>query len=38
MLREKTKLDSTTFDLEYNNLMIGGNSSQYYSFELVSEA
>ena len=36
MLREKKKLDSTTFDMEYNNLMLGGSDRQYFSYELVS--
>lgn len=36
--REKKKLDSLTFDMEYNNLMIGGSENQYYSFDLVSNA
>ena len=36
MLREKKKLDSTTFDMEYNNLMLGGSDKQYFSYELVS--
>ena len=38
LLRERQKMDSTTFDMEYNNLMIGGSENQYYSFELVSQA
>lgn len=38
MLKEKQKMDSTTFDMEYLNLMQGGSESQYYSFELVSDA
>ena len=38
LLREKRKLDSVTFDMEYNNLMIGGSENQYYSFDLVSNA
>ena len=36
--REKEKLDSTTFDMEYGNMMIGGSADQYYSFDLVSNA
>lgn len=36
MIKERNKMDSLTFDMEYNNLMIGGSSSQYYSYELVS--
>ena len=38
LIREKSKLDSTTFDMEYNNLMIGGSENQYYSFDLISNA
>ena len=38
LLREKSKLDSTTFDMEYNNLMVGGSENQFYSFELVSNS
>lgn len=36
LLREKSKLDSTIFDMEYRNLMIGGSANQYYPFELIS--
>ena len=38
LLREKSKMDSTTFDMEYGNLMVGGSEHQFYSFELVSNA
>lgn len=38
LLREKTKMDAMTFDMEYNNLMIGGSENVFFSFELVSEA
>lgn len=38
LIREKKKMDSMTFDMEYNNLMIGGSESQFYSFELVSQS
>ena len=38
LIRERQKMDSTTFDMEYNNLMIGGSENQYYSFELVSQS
>ena len=38
LLREKNKMDSTTFDMEYGNFMVGGSENQFYSFELVSEA
>ena len=31
-------MDSTTFDMEYNNFCIGGSEHQFYSFELVSNA
>lgn len=36
--RAKIQSDSISFDMEYNNLMIGGSENQYYSFELVSSA
>ena len=36
--RAKLQSDSISFDMEYNNLMIGGSENQYYSFELVSSA
>lgn len=38
MRKEKQKMDSTTYDMEYLNLMQGGSENQYYSFELVSNA
>lgn len=38
MKKEKNKMDSVSYDMEYNNLMQGGSESQYYSFELVSAA
>ena len=38
LLREKSKMDSTTFDMEYGNLMVGGSEHQFYPFELVSNA
>ncbi|MBO3356261.1 hypothetical protein [Clostridium perfringens] len=38
LLRERKKLDSVTFDMEYKNLMIGGSDNQYYTFDLLSEA
>ena len=38
LLRAKQKSDSTTFDMEYNNFMVGGSENQYYSFDLVSSA
>ena len=31
-------MDSTTFDMEYNNYCIGGSDNQFYTFELVSNA
>lgn len=36
MLREKSKIDSTTFDMEYNNLCVGGSANQFYTFDLIS--
>jgi hypothetical protein len=38
MQRAREKADSTTFDMEYNNLMVGGSANQYYTFELISNA
>lgn len=38
MRKEKQKMDSTTYDMEYLNIMQGGSESQYYSFELVYNA
>ena len=31
-------MDSTTFDMEYNNCCIGGSEHQFYPFELGSNA
>lgn len=36
--RERKKLDSVTFDMEYKNLMIGGSDNQYYTFDLLSDS
>lgn len=36
--RAKLQSDSVSFDMEYNNFMIGGSENQYYSFELISSA
>ena len=38
LLRAKEQSDSITFDMEYNNFMVGGSENQFYSFELVSSA
>lgn len=38
LLRAKRRSDSLTFDMEYNNIMVGGSENQFYSFELVSSA
>jgi hypothetical protein len=38
LMRAKAKSDSITFDMEYNNLMVGGSANQYYTFELISSA
>lgn len=38
LIRARNQSDSFTFDMEYNNLMIGGGENQYYSFDLVSSA
>ena len=38
MKKEKQKMSSLVFDMEYNNLMMGGSEDQYYSFELMAQA
>ena len=38
MRKEKQKMSSLVFDMEYNNIMVGGSSNQYYSFDLISQA
>ena len=38
MKKEKKKMSSLVFDMEYNNIMAGGAENQFYSFELVSQA
>lgn len=38
MLKEKRKFDSIVYDMEYLNLMAGGSSDQYYSYDLISNA
>lgn len=38
MRKEKQKMDSTTYEMEYCNFMIGGSENQYYSFDLISNA
>ena len=38
MKKEKKKMSSLVFDMEYNNIMVGGSENQYYSFELMSQA
>ncbi len=38
MRKEKKKMDSTTYDMEYLNMMQGGSENQYYSFEMVANA
>ena len=38
MRKEKQKMDSTTYEMEYCNFMMGGSESQYYSFDLISNA
>lgn len=38
MRKEKQKMDSTTYEMEYCNFMMGGSQSQYYTFDLVSQA
>lgn len=38
MRKEKQKMDSTTYEMEYCNFMMGGSENQYYSFDLISNA
>lgn len=38
MEKAKTMSDPITFDMEYNNFMVGGAENQYYSFELVNNS
>ncbi len=38
MKKEKQKMSTLVFDMEYNNIMVGGTSNQYYSFDLVTQA
>lgn len=37
LFKEKKKLDSTTYDMEYLNLMVGGAENAYYTFELLNK-
>lgn len=36
--KARSMSDVITFDMEYNNLMVGGSENQYYNFELVNNA
>lgn len=36
--KARKQSDSLTFDMEYNNLMVGGSANQYYSYELISNS
>lgn len=38
MRKARKMSDPITFDLEYNNFMMGGSENQFYSFELVNNA
>lgn len=38
MEKARKMSDPITFDMEYNNFMMGGSENQYYSFELVNNA
>lgn len=38
MEKARKMSDPVTFDMEYNNFMMGGSENQYYSFELINEA
>lgn len=37
LIKEKKKLDNTTYDMEYLNLMVGGAENAYYTFELLNK-
>lgn len=38
MRKEKQKMDSVTYEMEYLNIMQGGSENQYYTFDLISQA
>ena len=38
LIKEKKKMDSLTFDMEYKNLMIGTAENAYFDFELLNRA
>lgn len=38
MKMAKKTSDAMTFDMEYNNFMLGGAENQFYSYELISKA
>lgn len=38
MRTAKRTSDAMTFDMEYNNFMLGGAENQFYTYELVSQA
>lgn len=38
MEKARKMSDPITFDMEYNNFMMGGSENQFYSFELINEA
>lgn len=37
LIKEKKKLDSTSYAMEYQNLMIGSAENAYYTFDLISK-
>lgn len=38
LIKEKRKLDTTSFALEYQNMMIGSSNNTYYKYELLENA
>lgn len=38
MEKARAMSDPITFDMEYNNFMVGGAENQYYSFDLINNA
>lgn len=37
LVKEKKKLDSTTYAMEYQNLMIGSGENAYFTFDVISK-
>ena len=36
ILRARKLSDETTFDMEYNNFMVGGSENQFYNYDLIN--